>query len=329
MRRREVLAFLGAVAGAPPLATRGEQPDRVRQIGLLSGLAPTDPEAKSRIAALRDGLRALGWIDGGNIRILERWAAGDVARTQNHAQELAGLAPDVIVVNTPPGLAALQKATVNVPIVFVQVVDAAEGVVTSIANPAGNVTGFYNFFDFSIIGKWLEMLREIAPDVRRVAVMQNPEHPAWARYLSGVRDAAHSFGVGVTAAPVRSPEEIDRAVEELAREPNGALLVLADSFTAVHRERIVGLAARHRVPAIYPLRYFPASGGLLSYGADLVDLFRRAASYVDRILRNARPGDLPIQQASKFELVINLKTAKALGLTIPQSLLARADEVIE
>lgn len=329
MKRRKFIILLGGTAAAWQLAALAQQASRTQQVGVLMGLAESDPEGQERYAAFRERLQKLGWTEGGNIRVITRWAAGDIARTQAYAAELVGLAPDVILVNTPPGLAALQTATRSIPVVFVQVVDAAEGAVNSPARPGGNITGFYTFFEYSMTGKWLEMLKEVAPRVRRVAVMQNPKHPAWTRYLGAIRNIAPSLGIEVIPAPVQEPAEIERVIERFARVPNGALVVLPDTFTTAHRGLIVAAAARYRVPAIGQSKAFATTGGLMSYGADLVDLLRQSGTYVDRILRGAKPAELPVQASTKFQLVINLKTAKTLGLTIPQSILLRADNVIE
>ena len=294
------------------------------------GLAETDPEGQSRLAALRRSLKALGWVEGSNAQLELRWAAGDIERTNSHATDLVRWKPDVIVVNSPSALMALRKATITVPIVFVQVVNALESdFIASLARPGGNITGFTSFFDYATTAKWLQMLKEIAPGITRVALIQHPEHPSWPGHLKAVEAVAQSFRVRLTPAAVRNAAEIERTVASFASKPDGALLVLPDTFNTVHRELIIALAARYRLPAIYPSRFFPAIGGLMSYGSDLAGLLGQAASYVDRILRGARPGDLPIQASTKFELVINLKTAKALGLTVPLSLLILANDLIE
>jgi putative ABC transport system substrate-binding protein len=328
MRRRDFIIAVGSVA-AWPLVARAQRPERIRRVGVLTGLAQDDPEAQARIKAFQQRLRELGWTDGHDVQVEYRWASGNVDRTRAYATELVGLAPDVILVNTPPGLAALQKTTRIIPIVFAQVIDASESDAASVARPGGNVTGFYSYFDFTIVGKWLEILKEIAPQIRRVALMQNVDHPAWPGYLRAIKEIAPSFGVGVVSAGLHGPTDIKLGIDELAREPNGGLIVLPDSMTGAHRQEIIDLAAADRIPAVYPVRYFVASGGLVSYGADIVASFRQAASYVDRILRGADPASLPVQQSTKLELLINLKTAKTLGLTVPSTLIDRADEVIE
>ncbi len=329
MRRREILTTIGA-STAWPLAAHSQQPDRPRKIGVLMGLADGDPEGQARIAAFRRGLEDLGWTDGRNIQIEIRWAAGSIDRTHAYAADLVRQAPAVILVNTPPGLAALQRATQTIPIVFVQVLDASEsGVVANPARPGANITGFTSFYEFAMTGKWLGLLKEIAPHIKRIAAMQNPNHPSWSGYWRAIEAIAPSLGVRAQPAAVSEADQIDRAIDEIAREANSGLLVLPDTFNVVHRDRILSRAAHHRLPAIYPSRFFVTGGGLISYGADLVDQLRRSATYVDRILRGERPGDLPVQASTKFELVINLKTAKSLGLVVPVSLLVQTDDVIE
>jgi len=330
LRRREFIFTLGGAAAAWPLAARAQQPERMRRIGVLMGLAESDPEGQSRIVAFRKTLQDLGWTEGRNVQTDYYWAAGDVDRTHALARNLVSSAPDVIVVNTPPGLSALRVETHTIPIIFVQVLDASEStVVMNPARPESNVTGFTNFYEYAVSGKWLALLKEIAPSVSRVAILQNPNHPSWVGYQGSIAKTAPLLGVQPIRAHIYTPADIDNALEALAHESNGGLLVLPDTFTTVHRDKIVALANHYRVPAVYPLRFFALGGGLIAYGADLVELLRLAASYVDRILRGARPIDLPVQSSTKFELVINLKTAKALRLEVPPTLLARADEVIE
>ena len=327
MKRRGFI--VASAAAAAPLAARAQRSDRLRRIGVLMGLAEDDPEGRERYGALRNRLLGLGWTEGVNLQITARWAAGNIARTRTYAEELVGLAPDVIFVNTPPGLAALQVATTSIPVVFVQVVDASEGVVNSPARPGGNVTGFYTFFEYAMTGKWLQLLKEAVPGLRRVAAMQSPTHPAWPRYLQAIRSVAPSLAIEVIAAPVRDTAEIERVIERFAREPDGALIVLPDSLTTAHRGLVAATALRHRLPSIGHIKAFAAAGGLMSYGADLVDLARQAGTYVDRILRGAKPSELPLQGSTQFALVVNLGTARALGLAVPQSIMLRADQVIE
>jgi putative tryptophan/tyrosine transport system substrate-binding protein len=326
IERRKFLVTLGGAAAAWPLAARAQQPDQMRRIGVLMGSEQSDPDSQVRLAAFRQVLRQLGWTEGRNIRIDERWGA---ANPETHVAELVGSAPDAVLAHTAPVVAAVKRETRTVPIVFVMVPAPVEiGLVASLARPGGNITGFTHF-ELTMAGKWLEALKEISPRVKRVAFLLHPEHPAWAGYLRTVKDAASSFDVEVIPAGIRDAGEIERVIDSFAREPNGGLFVLPDIVTYVHRELIIALAARHRLPAIYPFRYFPAAAGLMSYGADPVDMFRRAAAYIDRILKGEKPADLPVQAPTKYELVINLKTAKALGLEVPPMLLARADEVIE
>lgn len=329
MRRRRLVASLGTAAVACSFGARAQRAERMPLVGVLMGLAETDPEGRERFAAFRDALQKLGWNEGSNIRIATRWGSGDIARTRAYAAELVGLAPDVILVNTPPGLAALQAATRRIPIVFVQVVDAAEGTVNSPARPGGNATGFYTFFEYSMAGKWVQMLKEVAPQTKRVAALQNPQHPAWSRYLEAVRSVAPALGIEVVAAGVQEPAEIERVIQGFARTAHGGLLVLPDTFTTVHRALIVAAAARFRLPSIGQSKAFATAGGLMSYGANLADLLRQAAPYVDRILRGEKPAELPVQASTRFELILNRKTANALGLKIPLSMLILADNVIE
>jgi putative ABC transport system substrate-binding protein len=302
----------------------------MRRVGLLMGLAESDPEGQARIAAFNKTLQALGWTEGTNIQVDYRWAGGDIERTRSLADELVKSAPDVIVVNTPPGSSALRQATSTIPIVFVQVLDASEsGLVANPAKPEANVTGFTNFYEYATAGKWLQLLKEVAPPVGRVAIMQNPNHPSWVGYLDKSITAGASLGLRIVPTRIYAPSDIDDLLDAFAREPNGGLVVLPDTFTTVHRQRIIDAVARNRVPAVYPLRLFAMSGGLMAYGADLIEMLRLAAAYVSRILQGEAPRDLPVQSSVKFELVINLKTARGLGLTVPETLLATADEVIQ
>jgi putative ABC transport system substrate-binding protein len=330
MRRRDFISLLGGAAVAWPHAAIAQQPDRVRRIGLLMVFAATDPEGQRRAAIFAQALQKLGWTDGSNVRIDYRWAGGDADQTRTFAKELVSLAPDVLLAGATPPATALQSVTRTIPIVFVGVSDpVGQGIVESLAHPGGNLTGFTDF-EFSLGAKWLETLKAIAPRVTRVALIFNPKTARFAPlYLRSAEAAASSFVLELTATPVHDDAEVERALTSLGSEPGGSVLVLPDIFTVTHRKPIIELAARYRLPAVYPYRYFAADGGLLSYGIDPIDPYLRAASYVDRILKGAKPADLPVQQPTKFELVINMKTAKALGLTVPPSLLVRADEVIE
>ena len=329
IRRRKFLATLLGGAAAWPLAARAQQGERVRRIGLLMGVAD-DREGQARVTALKQGLQELGWTDGRNIQIETRFGGADTGRIRAHAAELVALAPDVIVTHTTPVIRALRQATSSIPIVVAAVNDPVEqGFVSSLAHPGGNITGFA-FIDFQMVGKWLEMLKEAAPGVARAALMFNPDTaPHYYVYLRSFEAEPRSIAVEVTAAPVRNTAEIEEAIAKLGREPGGGLIVPPDAFTIVHQHLFIRLTQQHRVPAVYYLRTSVAQGALMSYGPDPYDLFRRSASYVDRILKGAKPADLPVQQPTKFELAINLKTAKALGLQIPDKLVAIADEVIE
>ena len=327
MKRREFITLLGGTAAAWPLAAHGQQPGKVYRVGMLTGQPEGDPENAARLAAFRLALGKFGWSEGRNLLIDIRWGAGDPDRMRVLAKELNRLGPD-IVVSERPATAALRQEIPNVPIVFSQVANpVGAGFAASLARPGGNITGFTNF-EPSMGGKWLELLKEVAPRVARTAAIFNPETHS-GQYWQSIEAAAPSLAVTFTRAPVRDAAEIERTIEAFARDPNGGLLVMPDSFTLTHRELIVALAERHRLPSIYAFRVFPASGGLLSYGIDQVEIYRRIAAYVDRIFRGANPGELPIEGPTKFELAVNLKTAKALGLEVPPSLLARADEVIE
>ena len=330
MRRRDVIALLGA-AVALPLAARAQQARRVRRIGVLIPFAESDAEAQAQIAAFRETLERLGWTDGRNVRIEYRWASGDITRIRTLAKELVGLQPDVIFARTTPVTAALLRETRTIPIVFAVVSDpVGDALVASLSRPGGNVTGFTNV-ESSLGGKWLQLLKEIAPHVRQIAFMFDPKMSpgGGAYYRRLVEDAAPSIGVKVIAITVQDAPDIERAIDTFTREQNGGLILLPDVTTITHRRVIISLAARHRLPTIYPNGYFAKEGGLIAYGVEFLDLYRRAASYVNRILRGANPNELPVQAPSKFELVINVKTARALGLTVPQPLLIQADQVIE
>jgi len=326
--RREFVALLASTA-AWPLAARAQHSERMRRIGVLMGLVANDPEAQSRVAAFENGLRELGWVKGRNLSIEYRWA-GDGKGLRGHVAEMLAMEPDLILANTTPVTAALQKQSRGVPIVFTQVSDpVGQGLVSNLAHPGGNLTGFTSF-EFSIGSKWLEALKQTAPHVTRVFLMFNPQSAPFAElFLRPVEAAAPHLSVAPIRAAVPDTANVDRVFEALAGESNAGLMVLPDISMTNYREAIVALAARHRVPAIYPFRYFAVSGGLMSYGTDLGEVSWRAASYVDRILKGEKPGDLPVQAPTKYELVINLKTAKALGLDVSPTLLALADELIE
>jgi putative tryptophan/tyrosine transport system substrate-binding protein len=332
MKRRQFITLLGGVAAAWPLAVRAQQPERVRRIGVLVPGGENDPEYQARMAAFNDALRRHGWIVGANLRIDYRWAAGDPGRMNAYAGDLLQLAPDVIFTNGTGATSALQRQTRGIPIVFAVVSDPiGDGFVRSLAQPGGNITGF-STFDPEIGGKWLELLKEISPATTRVGLLFNPKIApgGGSFFLRPFFDAAaRSFAVESISMPVQDTTAIEAAIVGLSTKPNSALVVMPDSFTIAHREVIIGFANRHRLPAVYPFRVFGAGGGLMVYGVDVIDLNRRAATYVDLILKGEKPTDLPVQQPTKFEFVINLKTAKALGIEVPPTLLARADEVIE
>jgi len=328
VNRRSLISLLGGAA-AWPLAARAQQSERVRRIGVLMNLASDDAEGQARLAAFHQGLQQLGWTVGRNVQIDYRWGAGNADYIRKFAAELVALAPDVILSTGSPSVAALQQATRTVPVVFVTVVDpVSSGFVDSLARPGGNITGF-TLYEYSISGKWLALLKEIAPGMTRAAVIRDPALTAGGGQLGVIQAVAPSVGAEVTPVNVRDAGEIERGITAFARSPNGGLIVTASTLAGVHRDLIVALAARHKLPAVYPIPYFARSGGLMSYGPDSVDQYRRVASYVDRILKGEKPADLPVQAPTKYELVINLKTAKALGLDVPTTLLARADEVIE
>ena len=329
MRRREFINLLGGAAAAWPVAARAQQSERMRRIGVLTPTAAGDLDGQARISAFRQRLQQLGWTDGSNVRIDTRWSAGNADEIRKYAAELVVLAPDVILCTGSATLAPLLQATRAVPIVFTIVPDAVgAGFVESLARPGGNATGF-TWFEYATSGKWLELLKQTAPGVTRVAVIRDPAIAAGIGQWGAIQTAAPSFGVEVTPVNVRDAGEIERAVTAFARSSNGGLILTASALAVVHRDLIITLAARHKLPAVYHRRLFVTDGGLISYGPDLVDQYRQAAGYVDRILKGEKPADLPVQAPTKYEMAINLKTAKALGLEIPPTLLATADEVIE
>jgi putative tryptophan/tyrosine transport system substrate-binding protein len=330
MNRREFITLLGGAAAAWPLAAHAQEPERVRRIGVLLATAADDAEAQTRVGAFLQALALLGWTDGRNVRIDTRWATTNPSEVRRHATELAALAPDVLVGGSgTTTAAALLQATRTVPIVFAIVVDpVGAGFVASLARPGANATGF-TAFEYGLSGKWLELLKQIAPGVTRAAVLRDPGIASGIGQFAALQAVAPSLGVELTPLDIRDAGEVERGIATFARAPNGGLIVTASPAATRHRTLIVALAARHKLPAVYYDRFFVVAGGLVSYGPDWIDQFRHAAGYVDRILKGEKPADLPVQAPTKFELVINLKTAKALGLTVPPTLIARADEVIE
>jgi putative tryptophan/tyrosine transport system substrate-binding protein len=329
IERRTFIAGLGAAA-AWPLATRGQQAERIRRVGVLSAFAEVDPAAQASLRAFRQALQKLGWTDGSNVRIETRWGDANPTRIRAQVKEIAGLNPDVFLISTALVLQPLLEETRSTPIVFTQIADPlSAGIVASLARPGGNVTGFAAVPEFATFGKLLEVLKEAAPHVTRVAVVLNPDQTPQAGMLRAIEANAPTFKVQVTAAGARNANELETTVDQFAREPNGGLIVLPNPVTLGNQGLIIELATRHRLPAVYSYRSSVAEGGLISYGVDLLDQHRQAASYVDRILKGEKPADLPVQLPTKLALVINLKTAKALGLTLPPALLSLADEVIE
>jgi len=327
MRRRDFIAALGGAAAVWPVATRAQQPERTRRVGALMSTGESDPEEQARLTAFVQRLKELGWIEGGNLRLDVRWGSGDDERNRRYASELVALAPDVVLADTTQTIAILQKATRTIPIVFAGVIDpVGAGFVESLARPGGNTTGFTGF-EYAIGAKWLELLREIAPRVTRAAVLRDPTLSSGIGQFAAIQAVA-PMGIELSAVDVHDADSIERALAAFARRSNGGLIVTASPFGRNRRDLIAALAARYKLPAVYPFRYYVTVGGLISYGPDLDGNYRPAADYVDRILKGERPADLPVQAPTKYELVINLKTAKALGLEIPGSLLARA-EVIE
>ena len=329
IRRREFIALLGGTALAWPLAARAQQPERARRVGVLMNLPADDPEAQLYMAAFQQGLQDAGWSVGRNLRIDHRWGPLDREQFYQKAAELVALAPDVVLGAGGATAEAVHRASRSVPVVLAQSIDpVGAGVVASLARPGGNVTGFMQF-EYSLGGKWLELLRELAPAVTRVGVLRDSTNAAGIGQWAGIQTAAEPIGVELAPLAIRDAAEIDRTVAVFAREPNGGLIVPLSSGATIHRHKIIAIAARHRLPTIYTFRYFTAAGGLASYGPDLTSQYRRAAGYVDRILRGEKPADLPVQRPTKYELALNLKTAKVLGINVPPMLIARADEVIE
>jgi ABC-type uncharacterized transport system substrate-binding protein len=328
MQRREFITLLGG-AVALPLAARAQESERMRRIGVLLPGTADDAEYQARMAAFLQGLQQLGWSDGRNVRIDIRYAAGDANLIRKSAAELIALAPDVILAPGTTSLGPLLQATRTVPIVFTTLLDpVGAGFVDSLARPGGNATGFIAF-EYSLSGKWLELLKQIAPSLTRVAILRDPATAAGIGQFAAIQSAAPSFGVELRPIDMREADEIERAVTAFARSSNGGLIVTAGSGSVIHRDLIIKLAARHQLPSVYGAHHFVTGGGLISYGPDRIDQYRQAAGYIDRILKGEKPGDMPVQAPTKYELVINLKTAKALGLTVPPSVLARADQVIE
>jgi len=328
MRRREFIALV-AGAAAWPLAARAQQSDRMHHVGVLMNLPESNPESQARISALRDGLRKLGWIDGRNLQIVTRWGASDLDHARAYAAELVAIKPEVIFAGTTVPLTALHQATQTIPIVFAQTADpVAVGFVSSIRHPGGNITGFAQF-EYSLGAEWVDLLKQLAPMMTSIAVLYDPSNKEFSEFLPAIEAAARSHTLRLSSHGVRSSDEIEQTIDTFAREPNGGLILLPGPIMALQRELIISLATKHRLPNTYSLRYYPVNGGLVSYGPNSNDLYRRAADYIDRILKGERPADLPVQFPTKYELVINLKTAKAIGIEVATPLLVRADEVIE
>jgi ABC-type uncharacterized transport system substrate-binding protein len=328
MKRRQFLGVLSGVAAALPLAARAEG-ERVRRIGVLPGGADPAPGSQPNVSAFLQALQQLGWTDGRNVKIDYRWPAGDADKARRYAAELVALAPDVILTLSAPSLTSLLRATRTVPIVFVAVTDpVGAGYVNSLSLPGGNATGFL-LFDYSLSTKWLELLKEITPGVKRAAILRDAAITSGIGQFAVIQSVASSVRIDVSPVSVREPTEIEQAIATFASSPNGGMVLTASALSAVHHNLIISLAARYKLPTVYVEKYYVADGGLISYGPDFIDQYRRAADYVDRILRGEKPADLPVQAPTKYELAINIKTAKALGLEVPPTLLARADEVIE
>jgi putative ABC transport system substrate-binding protein len=329
MRRRDFIKVIVGSAAAWPLAALAQQGEHKRRIGVLMNIMSDDPESQIRLAAFTQGLYQLGWIVGQNVSIDIRWGAGNLENLRKYSAELVALGPDVIMANSSACVSHILDATRAIPVVFTTVTDpVGAGYVESLAHPGGNITGFTNF-EYAIAGKWLELLKEIAPRISRVAVMRESAVAAGPGQFAAIQAAALPLRIDLRPIDPRDPSEIEHAIAEFAHEPNGGLIVTGSSVASNHRKLIIALAAQHQLPVVYNARFYVSDGGLISYGPDFVDQYRRAASYVDRILKGEKPADLPVQAPTKYELVINLKTAKTLGLTVPQLLLARADEVIE
>ncbi|MGA2999987.1 ABC transporter substrate-binding protein [Bradyrhizobium sp.] len=329
MQRRNFITLIGGAAAAWPLEARAQPTSAIKRVAVLMGLAETDAEGQARNKAFRSGFQQLGWIENANIQFDYYWDVNSNKRSDELAAVVMSKKVDVIFTNSPAGLAAAKKATRSIPIVFVQFTDPVEdGIVASLAHPGGNITGFASS-EHVMSTKWLDLLRELAPRTTRVGFIQHVEHPSWQRYNRIIQEVASSFGFAAFPIGVRDATELEEGINKLSLIPGGSLLILPDTFNTINRKLIIASARQQNLPAVYPLSVFTKDGGLMSYGGDLVDLFKRAALYVDRILRGDKAGELPIQQATKFDLVVNLKTAKALGLDVPPTLLARADEVIE
>jgi len=329
VKRREFITLLGGTAAAWPLAARAQQGERNRRVAVFTALAPDDPENQSRIAAFQQEMQRLGWTEGQNLRITYHSVGSDAEHVRKEAAELVTLAPDVILANGGTTMVPLHQLNRSVAVVFVNVPDpVGAGFVASLARPGSNATGF-TVYEYGISGKWLELLKQVAPGVARVAVLRDPANPSGMGQWGVIQAVSPSFGVELRPVDNRNADEIERGITTFAQEPNGGMIVVANAFSVVHRDLIIRLAARHRLPAVYPYRFFCIGGGLIAYGVDDIDQYRRAAGYVDRVLRGARPADLPVQGSSKYQLTVNLAAAKALGLEIPPTLLARADGVIE
>jgi putative ABC transport system substrate-binding protein len=329
VRRRDFIKVIGCSAAVWPLAAHAQQPEQMRRIGVLMSDAAEDSEGQARLTAFVQALQQLGWTDGRNARIDIRWGAADSDRYRKYAAELVALAPDVILATTTPTVAALQQATRTVPMVFAGVIDpVGAGFVSNLAQPGGNTTGFA-LYEYGISGKWLALLKEIAPNVTRAAIVRDPSNASGIGQLGAIQAVAPSLAIEITPLDVRDESELERAVTQFARKPNGGVIITASPTARINRRQVIALVAQHRLPTVYPFRYFVSDGGLVCYGPNVTEQYRLAADYVSRILKGEKPAEMPVQAPTKYELLINLKTAKALGLTVPPTLLARADEVIE